>query len=173
MTDIPERMRLVLREEGLDDLAAVLAPREWDEVPLVSRLSQLAFMRGLSVSEQTRILVKCAVTHLDEVLRFVATSPNPNTVVMISIFDWEELVSSEPTPVVPNFWISTDPARDLANFRLQVGSTREARELRSWLANDGLDADFEVFESRTLASDPSLRRSYIAKRNCAFLAWMT
>lgn len=172
MTDFPQEMRELLREEGLDDIDSLLTPREWDEVPLASRLSRLAFMAHLDVREQSRILVSAAVNHLDTILGFVAKSPRPDAVVMLSIFDWEELDSSELAPVVPNFWISTNPGRDLVKFRLQLGSTIEARELRSWLENASLHVEHEVFESASLSPDPELRRLYIAKRDCAFLARM-
>jgi hypothetical protein len=59
----------LIREEGLDDLEMLLTPREWDEVPFVSRLDRIAFLSGMDSTEKSRVLVVNAVKYLDRIVR--------------------------------------------------------------------------------------------------------
>src|SRR5579859_2782204 len=88
----------LIRAEGLDDLEALLVPREWDEVPFVSRLPRLAFLDGVDVQEKSRILVVAAVKHLDRIRSFVEEKGRREVVVMVSVTDWDYLTASEPKP---------------------------------------------------------------------------
>src|SRR5215213_2623952 len=125
MKSYDENFRHLLREEGLDDFEGVLVPREWDEVPFVSRFSRIDFLGNADAECKSSILVRQAVKHLDRLLSFIIDS-HRNVFVMVSVVDWENLESSEPDPVIPCLWISTNPERDLVTFRVKPGVSRES-----------------------------------------------
>lgn len=155
-------MKRLLIAEGLDDLDQLLVDRAWDEVPFVSRYARLAFLRGADVDTRCRLLVAHATRHLDEVLRH-RDLHRPEVLVMLSVSRWDNLQESPPDPVVPCFWISTQPARDLVSFRLTPGAQPAAARVAAWLDAEGLLAEHEVFDNRT--PDPSFERVYVARRD--------
>ena len=158
------QIELLIREEGLDDLERLLTPREWDEVPLVSRLARIAFLSHEDVSERSRVLVTNAVRYLDRILAFAKDTGRDDVVVLVSVTDWEDLHSADPDPVIPNFWISTHPQTDLTAFRLRHGSSEEASLVSEWLRSADLLSTHEVFDAAEPVTDPELRRVYVAER---------
>lgn len=163
MKSMSERMASLISEEGLDDFDALTIPREWDEVPLVSRLERIAFLSGMDVLEKSKILLVYAVKHLGRVLNFLARERRTDVLLMVSVVNWEDLAAADPDPVIPNFWISTDARRDLSTFRLRAGNTPEALLVKSWLASDAVAATYEVLDPAVPSLDPELQRVYVAR----------
>jgi hypothetical protein len=159
-----DQMEKLIREEGLDDLDRLLTPREWDEVPLVSRLDRIAFLADMDVREKSRALVTCAVEYLDRVEVFANAHDRDDVVVMVSVVNWEDLDAADPDPVIPNFWISTHVERDLGTFRLRAAVSEKAVLVAAWLRSEDLLRTHEVFDSVDAVTDPELFRVYIARR---------
>lgn len=156
----------LIHGEGLDDIETLLTPREWDEVPFVSRLSRIEFLSSLDAREKSRILVVNAVKYLECILNFADRRKRDDVVVMVSVINWEDLQATDPDPVIPNFWISTNAQRDLAKFRLRPSFTKEGNLVREWLNSENLLQAYEVFDAVEAATDPELQRVYIAQRGC-------
>jgi hypothetical protein len=155
----------LIREEQLDDIEKLLTPREWDEVPWVSRLRRIDFLAGLDAREKSRVLLVSAVKHLERIVDFARANHRTDVVVMVSLLDWEDFRAQEPEPVIPNFWICTNVERDLARFRLRPGVSDEAQYAMAWLRSADLLQTHEVFDNSEPVKDPHLRRVYIARRD--------
>jgi hypothetical protein len=164
VNDVEHGIAGLLLDEGLNDLDRLLVPREWDEVPFASRRPRLAFLSHLGVMEQSRVLVVAATEHLDRLIAHADSRGRCDDVLLVSILDWSDLTAPEPEAVIPNFWISTDPARDLRAFRLRPSKSIEAAMLEEWLASADLLRSHEVFDNAIPESDPALRRIYIGQR---------
>ena len=164
MRKIDQEFDRLIRKEKLDDIGALLVPREWDEVPLVSRVQRIDFLGELDAKEKSRLLLIRAVGHLRRILAFAEEHKRKDLVVMISIADWGNLDADEPEPVIPNFWICTHPARDLVQFRLKPGASENARRAIEWLGSADLLDGHEVLENVVLEEDPDLRRVYVVER---------
>lgn len=164
MRSLDDCFKSLLREEHLDDFDRLLFPREWDEVPLVSRYSRMKFLNGFDIEKRCCILTKYAVLHLDRILRFVIDNDR-RVFVMVSVTNWEDLRAAEPDPVMPCFWISTDPGRDLGGFHTKPGSGDEAQSVSKWLKSSNLLETHEVLESITPSDDEILRRVYIRHKS--------
>jgi len=62
----------LVHEEGLDDLHAFTRPIEtFDEPPLYSRISQLAFLGDLGARERAGQLIRAAARHLRRIVDYV------------------------------------------------------------------------------------------------------
>jgi hypothetical protein len=165
MEGLERHFERLIREERLDDIEKLLTPREWDEVPLVSRLRRIDFLAGLDAREKSRVLLVRAVKHLERMGEFARAHHRTDVVVMVSVLDWEEFRAEEPEPVIPNFWICTNVERDLARFRLRPGVSDEAHHAMEWLRSAELLHAHEVFDNSEPVRDPHLRRVYIARRD--------
>lgn len=169
MVDIEEGIRRLIVKEELDDLDKLLAPRECDEVPFVSRFSRIKFLEPADALTKSRILVVHALKHLDRVSRF-RDEHRKEVFVMLSITQWDNLTTDieEQEPVIPCFWISTDPGRDLVSFRMKPGVSRESKMVLDWLDAERLLVDHEVFDSATPTLD--VPRVYVARSDDALIA---
>jgi hypothetical protein len=170
VNDVERGIAGLLLKEGLDDLDRLLVPREWDEVPLASRRKRLDFLSHLDVMEQSRILVVAATEHLDRLVSHADDRQVRDAVFLVSILDWEDLNAPEPEAVIPNFWISADPAKDLRTFRLRPGQSAESSMLTAWLASEDLLRTHEVFDNAIIDPDPTLRRVYVGQRGSSRIA---
>lgn len=159
-----EQMDRLVHEEGLDDLERLLTPREWDEVPLVSRLARISFLADLDVREKSRILVVSAVAYLDRILAFANARNREDVVVMVSVLNWDDLDATEPESVRPKFWICTNVERDLSAFRLRPAASKEGSMVTAWLRSADLLGSHEVFDLAEADTEPELRRVYISQR---------
>ncbi len=167
MVNISQKIESVIRREGLDDLGLLLTPRELDEVPLVSRLHRLDFMSSYTAEEQSRVLVVAAAQQLEKILAYAARENRVDVVAMVSVLNWEDLESEPAAPVIPNFWICTNPTRDLRQFRMKPGTSPEAHKVQDWLTSAGLNEQDDVLDSQHPPSEESLRRVYVARRGSA------
>ncbi len=164
MINIEDKLDRLTHVERLDDIKTLLTPRELDEVPFVSRLQRIDFLAPLDAHEKTRLLLIASLRHLRRVLMFAETNNRTDVVAMLSIANWEDLRSANPDPLIPNFWICTNVARDLARFRLKPGASGDARQTSDWLRSADLLESHEVLEAVEVARDPDLRRVYVAER---------
>jgi hypothetical protein len=164
---LSENFEKLIREEGLEDIGCLLIRREWDEVPLVSRVHRIAFLSDFDVMMASCLLVANAVVHLDRILAYARESGREDVVVMVSVLDWDDLVSDEAGPVTPNFWICTNVERDMATFRLKAAESEEARTVVRWLRQADLLSSHEAFDFAETWVDPELRRVYVAQRGSA------
>jgi hypothetical protein len=159
-----QQLDRLIAEEGLDDLETLLCPREWDEVPLVSRTDRLGFMLELTALEQSRVLVVAAARYLENINAYATAHGRSDILVMVSVLDWEDLESPCPEPVAPNFWISTDVNRDLQTFRLKRVTTKEARLTEAWVQAAGLSQSHEVLDPAVPHPERELQRVYVSLR---------
>jgi hypothetical protein len=162
MIAMDEHFARLIKAERLDDLDTLLTPRSWDEVPLWSRLHRIEFLSG-DVREKSRALVVNAVRYLDHIMKFVAQLNREDIVVMVSILDWGGLESPDSDPLRPKYWMIWYPERELANFRLKSGSSKEARVVIEWLRDADLLLTHDVFDSVKIPEDPDLFRVYVAQ----------
>jgi hypothetical protein len=162
MKGVEQGIRRLIVQEKLDDFEQLLTPREWDEVPFFSRSKRIGFLDPADSVTKSRVLVVHALKHLDRVLKY-RDEHRPEVFVMISVTNWEDLFSKteDEGPVIPHFWISTDPTRDLASFRMKPGVSREARMVSDWLDTAGLLADHQVFDG--VVTTPDVARVYVAR----------
>lgn len=160
-------VKRLIAQEHLGDLDKLLIDRAWDEVPFVSRFSRLKFLGGADALTKSRVLVVHAVRHLDEVLRF-RDAHRPGVFVMMSITHWDNLNDDEGDPLVPCFWISTQPERDLVTFRMKPAASAEAKLVSGWLDAAGLLADHEVLDGAVRNAE--IPRVYVVRRADARVA---
>jgi len=160
--ELEAHMRALIHREKLDDFDRLLAPRELDEVPLVSRYKHIDSLASLSAIQKSNVLAIWAARHLIEVVAHVEPRRRSNTAVMVSITRWEDLDDLVPEPALPNFWICTDKKRDLGAFRLTAGHSARAQLVMEWLRDGGMDKKLAVYES--LAQAQKAGRIYIALR---------
>src|SRR5690554_6061947 len=99
MKDVEKGIERLIRREGLDDLDSLLTPREWDEVPLVSRWARLGFLEGLSIEEKSEVLVAAATRYLGRVRDFVEQERRADVVIIVSVTNWESWRSHDPDPL--------------------------------------------------------------------------
>jgi hypothetical protein len=166
MRTLDKQIERLIRTERLDNFERLLTPREWDEVPFVSRLARIEFLSYLDVQERSRVLVASAVKLLDRILDFAEAAGRAEVVVLVSAMNWDDLYAVNPDPIIPKFWICTNVQRDLTNFRLVPGTSKEALLVAYWLRSSDLLQSHEVFEEAELEVDPELRRVYVGRRGC-------
>jgi hypothetical protein len=164
MSRLDDQFSHLIQTEGLGVIKRLLTPRQLDEVPLVSRLARIDFLANRDVYEKSRLLLIVALRHLANIIASKEANERAGIVVVISIPNWHDLRSTDPEPVIPRFWICTNPARDLAIFRLKPGTSEEARQAVEWLRSADLLESHDVFDPVKASTDPDLRRVYVAPR---------
>jgi len=165
MDKIDRQLLRVKAEEGLNDLGHLLAPREWDEVPLVSRLRRIDFLLPLGLEEASKRLLLTALQHLDLAQAYLKENRGPGSALLLSLLEWDEFEAGE-QPVIPNFFFSSDKRRDLGNFRLVQPETREARTAARWLVELNMRGR-QVFDAPQPRDPAYPRRVYVVRPGTA------
>jgi hypothetical protein len=162
--NLEESLGLLLREEGLDRFDELLCERTWDEVPLWSRTSRLQFLSGMSPVEQSGVLVRAAVAHLGRIYDWVLHHPErSSTLLLVSVTSWDDLEDTEPMPVVPCFWISSNPD-EFANIRFRTARSERGLMVKDWLGPTA--GEFWILESASERGDQGEpARIYLARRD--------
>lgn len=107
----PDRVYLsnfeqLVDDEGLRNFSGFTRPIEtFDEPPLYSRISQLAFLGDLDARERAEQLIRAAVWHLRRLVDYIEEArfdTKPDFLCMLSIVDWEQL--DDDGMITPAFW---------------------------------------------------------------------
>jgi hypothetical protein len=100
--DMSGQLRQIARDQHIDE--EILSRHEtFEEIPLISRSSQLHSVAHLSPNERSSTLIVFALTHADELLSDRITALPHDFILMISVMGWTELREGE--QILPNFWV--------------------------------------------------------------------
>jgi hypothetical protein len=123
----------------------------------------VSFLDSLGIFEKSRILVVAAIEHLKKIIASATFKGSDDIIAMISITNWSDLHDPSLEGIKPNFWICTNLQRDLGNFSLREGVTKEADLVRDWLVPSGLINSHVVLEEPGVKSDDELFRVFVAQ----------
>ncbi|GAA0613485.1 hypothetical protein GCM10009534_55260 [Kribbella sandramycini] len=163
----PDFDRLLLANEVADP-AVFAEVAGFDEVPIYSRRSELAFLGGLSVASKNRELILAAVRQLDRIHRYFEGSDGAAAVVrMVAVTGWSiddeagwRCEDGTTELIRPNLWLADLAHPDMADFRVYSPRSRCA-EFVSRVIGAG---PHRVFESRPPDHLPDCpARVYIAR----------
>jgi hypothetical protein len=165
MDKIDRQLLRVKAAEGLNDLGHLLHPREWDEVPLVSRLRRIDFLLPLGLQEASKRLLQTALQHLDLAQTYLKENRVRGSALLLSLLHWDDFEAGE-QPVIPNFFYSSDRRRDLGNFKLVQPETREARTAARWLVELNVRGQ-QAFDDPEPRDPAYPRRVYVVRPGTA------
>ena len=144
----------VLGKERLVDLSQFHKPRLFEEVPLYSRESEIAFLADCTKSRADGILLDFAV----KFLRAVISYEEHRTPYFAAITVWN---FTETDPIVPNLFVWSGPVKPLKDkLRLDVPATHFGKRLQRLASRLRLRAPVDVLED-TLTT-PDMSRVFIA-----------
>lgn len=142
----------------------------FDEVPLYSRLTQIAFLQGEPVQTQNTLLVRAAVRHLIESTKPDSrwTASTEGYLVMVSITDWWDYddggqwreTSGGDWIITPQFWIGNMNAPEMRRFRMEQPRSASSEFVKSALEDLPEMQCFEGWRHSNF-SDPFLDRIYL------------
>lgn len=155
--DLERRLRQIVRDQHIDE--EILSRHEsFEEIPLISRSSQLRSVAHLSPQERSSALIGFALTHSDELLSGQITALPPDFILMISVMGWTEL--SEGEQLLPKFWVCHTGAALLAQMSLKRASSERAALVAQVV--DPVYPEPLLLESRSPPHDTDLARVFIA-----------
>jgi hypothetical protein len=128
----------------------------FDEIPLYSRNSDVAFLRGRSVREANEILIRYSARFLADVVddaERAGGEPARRFSRMISLMEWSDyrddgsVVYSAGSELllVPRFWIGDLAHPDMRSFELSPGTSSCSRFVESALGTGGKFVVYENF----------------------------
>ncbi|WP_329055084.1 hypothetical protein OG738_17075 [Amycolatopsis sp. NBC_01488] len=151
-----------MKRGGLgEDLTAELDPSEpFDEIPLYSRDSDVAFFGGRPVREANEILIRYSARFLADVVGVVepAGGEPAHRYLMVSLLEWTDCRDAGSTGrpagsellLVPWFWIGDLAHPAMRSFEMSAGTSMCARFAESSLGSGG---EFRVYENFSTWSD--------------------
>jgi hypothetical protein len=149
--NLESKLWRLLEKEGLGDLAQFHQPRSFDEVPLYSRESDVAFLPRASASE---VLLRFALKYL----RAVISYEHHRTPYFAAITIWG---FSQDDPIVPSLFIWSGPLKKLKDrLTLSVVTTSFGMRVNRMVSRSGLQTGFELAEDTSTLPDAT--RVFIA-----------
>lgn len=151
----------LIRLQELDQLEGFMAPIDlFDEPPLYSRFSQVAFLDGLPPAEKNRVLIRAAAWYLPVIVKysreFHAGREN-DFFCMLSIVDWEDF--DEGGLLAPTFWYTNPSQGILDQIRLEPPNSAYSTFVAEALDHD---PSFLVWEDlASLPGTPYYERVYV------------
>ncbi len=155
----------LLKAEGLDDLAKLVATKTWEVYPMFSRYKRIAFLDDLDLLDRSYVLFAHALRHFDRLVEAacvtLSSSARSTFFAAVCVQDWEEAVGDEPAPPVPSFFVCRD-YRSLNKLKRGV-NTPQGRIVSDWLATLGMADQWELAESSQPA-ELELFNVYVMRR---------
>ncbi|GAA0613512.1 hypothetical protein HPO96_26750 [Kribbella sandramycini] len=158
----------LFHENEVADPAVFAEVASFDEVPIYSRRSELAFLGNLSFAAKNRELILAAVRQLDRIHNYFEGSDESATIVrMVAVTGWSiddeagwRCEDGTTELIRPNLWLADLAHPDMADFRVNSPRSRCA-EFVSQVIGAG---PYRVFESRPPDHLPDCpARVYIAR----------
>ena len=140
----------LLEKEGLADLSQFHRPRFFDEVPLYSRESDIAFLMGDSRAAAGDILLRFSLKFLSSIISYEEHRTPYFAAITIRNPSGDD-------PFVPNIFIWSGPTRQLGNkLILDMPTTSFGKKIEA-SGSSRLHPlkRFDVLEDTSLAPDPS------------------
>ncbi len=152
--DYESKLWKLLEKEGLTDLSQFHKPRFFDEVPLYSRDSDVAFFRNATGAQASDTLLSFALKYLRSVISY----EEHDMPYFAAITVWN---FSEDDPIVPNLFVWSGPIKKLEEtLTLNGVTTSFGKRIKRIVSRLRLQERFEVLEERSTMSNTT--RVFIA-----------
>lgn len=143
----------VLERGQLSRLSQFHQPRFFEEVPLYTRLSDIAFLSKLSTSQQNAVLLKFSLKFLKSVISY----EEHRTPYFAAISVWRY---ADDEPIVPNLFVWSDLLKKLYDkLTLREAKTRFGKSITRIVSHLRLPDPLEIFED--VETTPELTRLFI------------
>ena len=161
-----EQLSTLLVDNDLTNLDGLMTyDGPFDELPLFAMNSEVEFLAGLSAREQSRILIRAAVAHLERVLdhsRQYFAGLEYDYFCAVTVTDWDYL--DDDLPVVPHFWYANPSYGVFDKLRLDPPSSAESRFVAECLDHS---PDYVLRDDLTRRyGKPELERVWIQHVSC-------
>jgi hypothetical protein len=142
----------LLEDEHIADPRVWADVEVYDEVPLYSRLSQLSFLKGLSIADQNRQLIRAAVRQLDVITKYFESHEDGRQLLrLVSIIGWwadaerggGRCMDGTDEVIQPYLWIGNMRHERMREFKVYRPRSRCA----SFVSRAVNSTDYSVFES--------------------------
>jgi hypothetical protein len=144
----------LLEKERLVDLSQFHKPGFFEEVPLFSRKSALAFLSEYAEDRANAILLGFALKFLKSVISY----EEHRTPYFAAITVWD---FSGGDLLVPNLFVWSGPVQRLERMlALEVPTSSFGKKVKRLVSGRGVRGQFEVLEDS--ATEPGMLRSFIA-----------